>query len=80
MQKEVMEEIKKLEEENKVLNVENNKLREETSELKKLKGVMEELGSMVECPVCLCLPRLGGPVPVCSNGHFVCLPCKDKIR
>ena len=41
---------------------------------------MEELRGMVECPVCLSVPRQGGPVPVCSNGHFVCRTCRDRIR
>ena len=35
---------------------------------------------MVECPVCLMLPRRTAPMPVCRNGHFVCLTCRDKIR
>ena len=24
--------------------------------------------------------RQGGPVPVCSNGHFLCRTCRDRIR
>ena len=48
---------------------------EETARLKTLVG---EMRSMVECPVCLHLPRRG-PIPACSNGHIICLTCKEKI-
>lgn len=63
-----------------MLEEENKNLRQENDELKKLRGVMEELQSIVECPVCLVVPRVGGPVSVCSNGHFVCTGCKEQIR
>ena len=42
---------------------------EETARLKRLVGDMR---SMVECQVCLHLPRRG-PIPACPNGHIVCL-------
>ena len=42
-------------------------------------GMLEELCGMVECPVCLLLPK-EGPVPMCPNGHHVCIPCKEKMR
>ena len=45
-------------------------------ENKQLRDLVEELKGVVECPVCLVLPREGGPVPVCSNGHFVCRTCR----
>ena len=45
-------------------------------ENKQLRELVEELKGVVECPVCLVLPREGGPVPVCSNGHFVCRTCR----
>ena len=45
-----------------------------------LRGLVEELVGVVECPVCLVLPRHGGPVPVCPNGHFVCRTCRDQLR
>ena len=35
---------------------------------------------MIECPVCLNVPRGTRPIPICSNGHIVCHPCKDRIR
>merc|ERR1719430_2271288 len=41
---------------------------------------MTELRGMIECPVGLLVPKQGGPVPVCSNGHFVCKTCQDRIR
>ena len=53
------------------------KLEEENRELRE---AMDDLKGLVECPVCLNLPRQGSPMPVCSNGHFVCLACRDQIR
>ena len=41
---------------------------------------MASLRQMIECPVCLVVPRLCGPVPVCSNGHFVCIQCKEALK
>ena len=38
-----------------------------------------KLRKLVECPVCLALPRKG-PVPCCANGHLVCSPCLGKLR
>ena len=38
-----------------------------------------KLQKLVECPVCLTLPR-NGPVPCCANGHLVCSPCLGKLR
>ena len=52
----------------------------EHEEVKQLREAMEELKGMVECPVCYKVPRQGGPLPVCSNGHFLCLSCRDRIR
>ena len=45
-------------------------------ENKQLRELVEELKGVVECTVCLVLPRDGGPVPVCNNGHFVCRTCR----
>ena len=53
------------------------KLEEENRELRE---AMDDLKGLVECPVCLTVPRQGSPMPVCSNGHFVCLRCRDQIR
>ena len=35
---------------------------------------------LIECPVCLNVPRGTRPIPVTSNGHIVCHPSKDRIR
>ena len=56
------------------------KLEEQNEQLRSLEEAMGELRGMVECPVCLQVPRQGGPIPVCSNGHFVCRTCRDRIR
>ena len=121
---ELREKVRKLEEENRVelilkkyhrkeiqeLKDRNQELEERHEENKQLKEVVEELREMIECPVCLMVPRQGGPVPhrclfhsfiypflhffihlfihsrqggpvpVCSNGHFLCNVCRDRIR
>ena len=72
--------MRELEEENKRLKEVEQKVKELEEVEKENKGVMAELMGMVECPVCLLVPKQGGPVPVCSNGHFVCRTCRDRIR
>ena len=62
------------------LEKENRRLKKVERENKELRDAMNELRGMVECPVCLLVPRQGGPLPVCSNGHFVCCTCRDRIR
>ena len=42
-------------------------------------SILKEQESLVKCPVCLMLPREDKPVPCCPQGHFVCLPCKDRL-
>ena len=49
------------------LEEENKRMKEVEGENKELREAMEELRGMVECPVCLLLPKHGGPLPVCSN-------------
>merc|ERR1719430_1395556 len=44
------------------------------------RGLVKELVGVVECQVCLVLPKQAGPVPVCPNGHFVCRTCRDRLR
>ena len=56
--------------------VDNEEVVQLRLENKQLRELVEELKGVVECPVCLVLPREGGPVPVCSNGHFVCRTCR----
>lgn len=59
---------------------EHEELKQLKDENKQLREAMEELKGMVECPVCFKVPHQGGPLPVCSNGHFLCLSCRDRIR
>ena len=71
-------------EEEKVLVVEAKfKVEEESFKLKeervRVEKMLKEQQKLVECPVCLTLPR-AGPVPCCANGHFVCSPCLGKLR
>jgi len=61
-------EREKNEVERKMTKVEDEKLRFE-----------EKLRKLVECPVCLTLPRIG-PVPCCANGHLVCSTCLERMR
>ena len=75
--KEKNKQLRSLEEQNEQLKT---SLKEVQVEKKEVDEAMEELRGMVECPVCLLVPRDGGPVPVCSNGHFVCRTCRDRIR
>jgi len=44
-------------------------------EAEKHKQILDQMKDKIECPVCMEVPR-NGPVPVCSNGHFVCNKCK----
>ena len=51
-----------------------NKVEREKIKLEDEKSKFEaKLRKLVECPVCLKLPRKG-PVPCCANGHVVCSP------
>ena len=43
------------------------------------KKMLEEQQKIVECPVCLEMPR-EGPVPCCPHGHFVCSQCLDEMK
>ena len=57
----------------------NNKSKKKPpEEAARLKSLVGDMRSMVECPVCLHLPRRG-PIPACPNGHIICLACKKKI-
>ena len=57
----------------------NNKAKKKPEETARLKTLVGDMRSMVECPVCLHLPRRG-PIPACPNGHIICLACKEKIE
>ena len=41
--------------------------------------IVKKLRQLVECPVCLSMPR-EGPVPCCVKGHIVCCPCLNRLR
>ena len=57
-----------------------NKMEREKSKVEDEKIRFEaKLQKLVECPVCLTLPR-NGPVPCCVNEHLVCSPCLEKLR
>ena len=52
---------------------EKAKLDEELEQLKiKHEDLVKKLRDKVECPVCFEVPRRA-PVPICPNGHVVCL-------
>ena len=40
---------------------------------------MNRVRSQLECPVCYNIPR-DLPLPSCPSGHFVCRPCKTKVK
>jgi len=42
--------------------------------------VFAEQQSIVECTVCLMLPRAGPAVPCCPQGHFICSQCLDQRK
>ena len=60
--------------------LELRELREKVRKLEEDNRKWEQLRDMIECQVCLQVPRQEGPVPVCSNGHFLCCTCRDRIR
>ena len=82
--KKVVETLKrKIEEQEEEFRVSSKKMNSEhkivvnelESKMAKQLNFSEKLKSKVECPVCMEVPR-SGPVPVCPNGHFVCITCK----
>ena len=46
--------------------------------LKNEKQKFEDLKKMIECPVCLDVPRKG-PIFACPNGHIICEKCKEDL-
>ena len=71
------EEEKKIVEEMKT-NMEEGRVRLEEERVK-VEKVSKEQQKLVECPVCLALPREDRAVPCCPQGHFVCSPCMDQL-
>ena len=80
-QKAVVKELKAVvKEHEKMLASTNKKLFEVEDEKVKVEDEKNKFeAKLVECPVCLTLPRKG-PVPCCANGHLVCSPCLGKLR
>ena len=60
------------------VQVEEEKVRVEEERLK-MEKMLKEQQKLVECPVCLTLPREDRAVPCCPQGHFVCSPCMDQL-
>ena len=76
----VEEEKAKVERDKSKVEEEKNKVEEKNMKLEEDKNKIEgKLRKLVECPVCLLLPRKG-PVPCCTNGHLVCSTCLGKLR
>ena len=57
------------------INKQKEELDTSHSKINKQEHLLQKLKDRIECPVCLDVPR-SGPVPVCPNGHIVCLKCK----
>ena len=76
----VEEERAKVERDKSKVEEEKNKVEEKNMKLEEDKNKIEgKLRKLVECPVCLLLPRKG-PVHCCTNGHLVCSTCLGKLR
>jgi len=56
------------------LKIEKRKVEEE---LKLERGKVDNMKKMVECPICLEVPRKG-PIFMCPNGHFLCEKCRRQ--
>ena len=72
----VEEEKVKVEQEKVKVEEEKLKVEEEKARVEKMSKEQQRL---VECPVCLTMPREDKAVPCCPQGHFVCTPCKDQL-
>jgi len=57
--------------------VEEGKRKLDEAQRKAEGKLAEKLRQLVECPVCLSMPRKG-PVPCCAQGHIVCCPCLNR--
>jgi len=73
---EMEEEKTKMKKEKTWMEEEKTRMKEERVRVEKL---IKEQESLVECPVCLSLPREDRAVPCCPKGHFVCSPCLDNL-
>jgi len=55
-----------------------NREGEDTNETRGGGGEVSDLETVVECPVCLVIPR-DLPIPCCPAGHIVCRPCRGRV-
>ena len=76
-EKKTVEEMKTNMEEGRV-RLEEERVRVEEERVK-VEKVSKEQQKLVECPVCLALPREDRAVPCCPQGHFVCSPCMGRL-
>ena len=83
MKTKVEEEKLKMEQEKFKVEEERVRVEEEKVRLEEEKVRVEKMSKeqqkLVECPVCLTLPREDRAVPCCPQGHFVCSPCMDQL-
>ena len=77
LEQEILEVQEKSEKETKQLTKAVKNLQKKLTDHEK---ALEEQQSMVECPVCLMLPREGPTVPCCPQGHFICSQCLDERK
>ena len=83
-EKKTVEEMKTNMEDGRVILEQRHRMLEEErvrveEERVKVEKVSKEQQKLVECPVCLALPREDRAVPCCPQGHFVCSPCMDQL-
>merc|ERR1719234_3124619 len=76
--------MKQVEEDKVTVEVQRKIVEEVKRNLEEARGkaegkLAEKLRQLVECPVCLFMPR-EGPVPCCVKGHLVCSPCLDRCK
>jgi len=68
-----------LENQNKNLAEQLTKQKEDHEKLlAKHDNLTNKIREHLECPVCFDVPKTG-PIPVCTNGHFVCQTCKRDL-
>merc|ERR1712192_72336 len=70
------EEKTKMEKEKTWIEEEKTRIGEERFRVEKL---IKEQERLVECPVCLSLPREDRAVPCCPKGHFICSSCLENL-
>jgi len=56
----------------------NKKMKQQSEALVKHDISAEELETLLECPVCLQVPR-DFPIPQCPSGHIICKSCRGRV-